>query len=68
MTEPTGPRYVLTRAEAIQLRALGRVRKVRASLEPNLYYRHQQMKVADAAIRRAEQVLGEESQSEEESR
>lgn len=67
MTDPTGPRYVPTRAEAIQLRALGRVRKVRASLEPEPYLRGRQTKVANAAIAKAEEVLKAEPQNEEDS-
>ena len=65
MTEPTKPRYVLTRAEAQQLRALGRVREVRVEMEPDPYLRSQRAEVADAEIARAEEVLKAEPQTEE---
>ena len=59
MTKPK-PRYRKTRDEALQLRALGRMGHILAQREPNLWYRHKDRLVADAAIRKAEEVLAAE--------
>lgn len=41
MTEPSKPRYSLTRDEAVALRELGRMARTGAGAESNLYYRYQ---------------------------
>ena len=57
------PKHNLTYSEALQLRALGRIRKVRARKEPDKRLRLERMQVANAAIRKAESALNPDSKN-----
>lgn len=57
------PKHNLTYSEALQLRALCRLDKIKAKKEPDLRLRMGQIRVANVGIRKAQSVLKQGSRS-----